>query len=108
LIRAFIEELGMVDLVHGIDSLANFKRRTPEMLDQLEASGDPLILTVNGRAKLVVQDASAYQKLLEKAEQADMIIALQEAIASMERGEGEEFGAAMKKLRRKHKIPRKP
>lgn len=97
----------MIDLVNGVDSLTNFKRNTPELLSQLETSGSPIVLTVNGRAKVVVQDVAAYQKLLEKAERGDMIEALQQSLASMERGAGLDYTSAMNKLRRKHKIPRK-
>lgn len=97
----------MIDLSSGVDSLTNFKRNTTEMVNQLEESGEAMVLTVNGRAKIVVQDVASYQRLLAKAERADMIEGLKEAIESMNRGEGVDFSTGMDKLRRKHKIPRK-
>ncbi len=57
----------MLNLKTGIDSLTNFKRQTAEYIDRLQKSGDPLVLTVNGKAEVVVQDAAAYQRLVEAA-----------------------------------------
>ncbi len=52
-----------------IHSLTDFKKNTPEFLRQLKETGDPVILTINGKAELVVQDAASYQKLLDLAEE---------------------------------------
>ena len=60
----------MLDISTDIDSLSNFKRNTPEFLRQLKATGHPVVLTINGKAELVVQDATAYQKLLQIADEA--------------------------------------
>lgn len=35
------------------------------MLEQLRKTGRPMVLTLNGRAEVVVQGASAYQDLLD-------------------------------------------
>ena len=48
----------MLDLANDIRSLSDFKRNTVELLDRLRQTGHPLVLTVNGRAELVVQDAA--------------------------------------------------
>ena len=61
----------MLDLNKDIDSLSNFKRHTPEFLRQLKETGHPVVLTVNGKAELVVQDTASYQKLMERAERAE-------------------------------------
>jgi PHD/YefM family antitoxin component YafN of YafNO toxin-antitoxin module len=62
----------MLDLENGIESLTNFKRNTADSLQQLHQTGTPLVLTVNGRAEVVVQDAVAWQRLLERAARADL------------------------------------
>ncbi len=72
----------MLNLEQGIDSLTNFKRQTAEYLDRLHQTGDPVVLTVNGKAQVVVQDAAAYQKLVEaatRAEREETIAAIKEA-----------------------------
>jgi prevent-host-death family protein len=58
----------MLNIRKDIHSLTDFKRRTSELVDQLQASRRPIVLTVNGRAAVVVQDADAYQSLLDRLE----------------------------------------
>ncbi len=79
----------MISLKDGIDSLSNFKRNTADFLRQLKKSGSPLVLTVNGKAEVVVQDAASYQRLLEISERLETIEALRPAIAEMRAGKGE-------------------
>jgi hypothetical protein len=50
----------MLDLTNDIRSLSDFKRTTTDLMDQLRKTGHPLVLTINGKAELVVQDAEAY------------------------------------------------
>ena len=50
----------MLDLANDIRSLSDFKRNTTDLLDRLRTTGHPLVLTINGKAELVVQDAEAH------------------------------------------------
>ena len=52
--------------VQDILSLTEFHRHTKIHMARLHATGRPELLTVNGKAKLVVQDAAAYQRLLDR------------------------------------------
>ena len=79
----------MINLKEEIDSLSNFKRNTSEFIEQLKETGKPIVLTINGKAEIVVQDAGSYQKLLEIAEKLETIEALRPAIAEMKAGKGE-------------------
>ncbi len=79
----------MIDLKNDIDSLSNFKRNTADYLKELKLSGKPVVLTINGRAELVVQDAGSYQRLLEITERIETIEALAPAIEEMKAGKGE-------------------
>lgn len=88
----------MISLKDEIDSLSNFKRNTADYLKQLKKSGKPVVLTVNGKAELVVQDAASYQKLLEISEKLETIEALKPAIAEMKAGKGEPAEAFFSKL----------
>ncbi len=76
----------MLNLSSDIDSLSNFKRNTPEFLRQLKETGRPVVLTVNGKAELVVQDTASYQKLIELAERAERMDALKASIEDMKAG----------------------
>ena len=77
-----------MNLTRDIHSLTDFKRNTPEYLRQLKETGDPVVLTINGKAELVVQDAASYQRLFAIAERLATIEAVKESLASIDRGEG--------------------
>jgi prevent-host-death family protein len=98
----------MLNLENGIDSLTNFKRQTADFLRQLHTTGDPLVLTVNGKAEVVVQDAAAYQKLVDLAARADReeaVSAIREGLADAEAGRVKPARKALKVLARKYGIP---
>jgi prevent-host-death family protein len=91
----------MLDLQRDIDSLSNFKRKTAEFLRQLKETGHPVVLTINGKAELVVQDTASYQKLIELAEQAEQMAITRRAVAEMRAGQGRpaaEMLAAMRTI----------
>jgi hypothetical protein len=62
------------------------------------------VLTANGKAGLVVQDTESDQRPLDLAEQLETIRAVEEGLASVERGEGrpvdEAFDDPEKRFRR--------
>jgi prevent-host-death family protein len=97
----------MIDLSQDIHSLSDFKRKTTEFMSRMKESGRPVVLTINGRAELVVQDAASYQRLLELAERAEMIDFLRESRADVEAGRTEPAVEALERLARKHKLNRK-
>ena len=51
-----------------IGSLTDFARNTRAHLDRLRRTGRPELLTVNGKAEVVIQSAAAYQRLIESLE----------------------------------------
>jgi prevent-host-death family protein len=93
----------MLDLANDIRSLSDFKRNTVDLLDRIRKTGNPMVLTVNGRAELVVQDAEAYQALLDRVEALEGI---QRGIADVKAGRTRPARQVFDKLRRKHGIPR--
>jgi prevent-host-death family protein len=93
-----------MNLSQDIHPLTDFKRNTPEFLRQLKETGNPVVLTINGKAELVVQDAASYQRLFDLAERLETIQAVKDGLASADRGEGspmdDVFDALTKDLRR--------
>jgi prevent-host-death family protein len=61
----------MLNIAKDIHSLTAFRRRSGEFMKQLKKSKRPVVLTVKGKAAAVVQDAEAYQRLLDVAARAD-------------------------------------
>ncbi|MEI7578354.1 MAG: type II toxin-antitoxin system prevent-host-death family antitoxin [Armatimonadota bacterium] len=60
----------MVDL-RQVFSLTDFLRHHKDHVARLGASKKPVILTVNGKPALVLQDAASYQDLLDRLEEAE-------------------------------------
>src|SRR5882672_8920619 len=59
----------MLDITKDIQSLATFRRRSGNFMKQLKKSKHPVVLSVKGKAAAIVQDAEAYQRLLDIAAQ---------------------------------------
>jgi prevent-host-death family protein len=57
----------MLDITSDIQSLTTFRRRSGDFIKQLRKTKRPVVLTVKGKAAAVVQDAAAYQRLLDIA-----------------------------------------
>jgi prevent-host-death family protein len=75
-------------LTRDIQSLSTFKRDTAKLVRQLKKTGQPVVLTVNGKAELVVQDAESYQKLLEAKDKMQAIEGIKRGLESMKRNAG--------------------
>ena len=97
----------MLNLSKGIDSLTNFKRQTADYLVRLHKTGEPVVLTVNGKAEVVVQDAEAYQKLVDAAAKADRdetVAAIKAGLADVVAKRTKPARAALKALAKKYGI----
>jgi prevent-host-death family protein len=75
-------------LTRDIQSLSTFKRDTAKIVRQLKKTGQPVILTVNGKAELVIQDAASYQKLLEAQNKMEAIEGIKRGLESIKRNGG--------------------
>lgn len=95
----------MSSLDSSTDSLSNFKRQTSTYLEQLRKSGEPLVLTVNGKAELVVQDAEAYQRLIAAAAKNDhekTLAAIREGLEDVAAGRTKPAREVVKALANKY------
>lgn len=91
-------------MVHlkDIQSLTDFQRRTRESIARLKRTGRPAVLTVNGEAQVVVQDAASYERLLARAEEADRLMDLRRSIAEYRAGRARDVDAALSDLEARH------
>jgi len=87
-------------------SLSDFQRDPSALVRSLRRSGRPVFLTVNGRPRLVVQAAEAYERLTEQVERAATIEGLRKGLEAFERGEGLPALEALEAMRKKHGLPR--
>jgi prevent-host-death family protein len=86
----------MIDITKDIQSLTTFRRRSGDFMRQLRKSKRPVVLTVKGKAAAIVQDAGAYQRLLDIAARADVNEGIRQGLEEARLGKGrfaEEFFA---------------
>ena len=74
--------------VNDITTLTEFQRNAKKHIKRLKRTGRPEVLTVNGKAEVVVLDATAYQKLADAAELAATLPVLRQSLEEANRGEG--------------------
>jgi len=96
----------MLDIGQDIHSLSNFKRNTPEFLQQLRETGRPVVLTVNGKAELIVQDAQSYQRLLDLIDRLEAIEGIKRGLADVDAGRTKPLAQFDAEMREKYGIPR--
>ena len=95
----------MIDL-REVRSVTEFQRNLKGYVGRLKGRKTPLVLTVNGRAELIVQDARSYQALLDRLERAETVAAIRQGMREFERGEGIPLEKAERELRKKHGFSR--
>jgi prevent-host-death family protein len=76
----------MLDITKDIQSLTTFRRRSGDFMKQLRKSKRPVVLTVKGKAAAVVQDAEAYQRLLDIAARIDEDEGIRQGLEDAKKG----------------------
>jgi PHD/YefM family antitoxin component YafN of YafNO toxin-antitoxin module len=87
-----------------IHSLTDFLRNHKAHVARLKETGIPEVLTVNGRAEVVIQDAVSYQDLMDRLHRLETIAAIREGIESAERGELKPAAQIFAEMRAKYGI----
>ena len=96
----------MVDLTRDFQSLSFFRRKTATFANLLKKSNRPLVLTHKGKPELVVQSASAYQRLLDMAARQDAMEGIRQGLEDSAKGHKRPARAALADFRSKRGIPR--
>jgi prevent-host-death family protein len=79
-------EAHMLDITTDIQSLTTFRRSSAGFMKHLKKSKRPMVLTVNGKAAAVVQDAAAYQRLTDLAASADAAEGIRQGLEDARQG----------------------
>ena len=95
-----------LDISKDIQSLTNFRRQSGKFLKEMKKRKRPLVLTVNGKAEAVVQDAESYQRLLDLAAKADVHEAIRQGLDDIAHGRTRPAREFLEEFRRRHGIPR--
>ncbi|MEH1780582.1 MAG: type II toxin-antitoxin system Phd/YefM family antitoxin [Nostoc sp.] len=93
-----------MDISRDIESLSNFKRNTVRFLEQMKETREPVVLTINGKAELVVQDAQAYQALLDRIDYLETMKAIEQGLQDVKDGKSIVLEDFIADMRKKHGI----
>ena len=96
----------MLDITKDIQSLTTFRRRSGDFMKQLKKSKRPVVLTVNGKAEAIVQDAGAYQRLLDIAARADAREGIRQGLDESRLGQGRDAEKFFAEFEASHGISR--
>ncbi len=75
-----------MDITRDIQTLSDFKQNASKMVKQVQETRQPMVLTVNGRAAVVVQDSESYQKMADDVKYWENVRVLKERIAYVDKG----------------------
>ena len=73
-------------------------------MKRLKKTKRPVVLTINGKAEAVVQDAESYQRLLDIAARSDVLEAIRQGVDDVAHGRTRPAREVFQTLRRKHGI----
>jgi prevent-host-death family protein len=96
----------MLDITKDIQSLTTFRRRSGDFMKQLKKSKRPVVLTVKGKAAAVVQDAEAYQHLLDITAHADAEEGIRQGLEDAKKGKTRPTREFFAEFEATHGIPR--
>lgn len=91
-----------------IYALSDFQRNARSHIRRLRKTGRPEILTVNGKAAVVIQDAATYRRAMAAAARAAEIAAVDAALEQMNAGLGVPLEEADQQLRKEFARRRSP
>lgn len=95
-----------MDITKDIQPMTTFRNHSAEIMRHLRETRRPVILTVNGKAAAVVQDAAAYQRLLDLAAEASAAEGVRQGLEDARAGRTRPARAAFDAFRAEHGLPR--
>jgi len=89
-----------MDSIHPV---SDFSRKPAEHIKRLKETGRPEILTVNGKAELVIQSAKAYEEMVDQLRTLEKIA---RAAQSHDKGKGIPVDQFFSDFEKKHGLKR--
>ena len=95
-----------MDITKDIQPMTTFRNHSAEIMQHLRETQRPVILTVNGKAAAVVQDAEAYQRLLDLAADASAAEGIRQGLEDIANGRTRPAQDVFDEIRAEYDIPR--
>ena len=70
--------------MRDLQTVSQFKQNASKLVKQVQRTKQPLVLTVNGKAAVVLQDVASYQAMSARRDFDLTVAALNEALAEFE------------------------
>jgi PHD/YefM family antitoxin component YafN of YafNO toxin-antitoxin module len=90
----------MLDLIQNTSTISPPKENLVQWIRQLKEAGEPVALTVGGKAELVVRDATTYQMLLQLVDRLETLEGIRAGLEDMEAGRTVSLDRAREEFRR--------
>ena len=95
-----------MDITKDIQAMTTFRNHSAQFLRHLKKTKRALVLTVNGKAAAVVQDAEAYQRLLDLAAEASVAEGIRQGFEDVVSGRTRAAREILDEIRAEYDIPR--
>jgi prevent-host-death family protein len=95
-----------MDITKDIQPMTAFRNHSSEFMRHLRETKRPVVLTVNGKAAAVVQDAAAYQHLLDLAAAASAAEGIRQGLDDIASGRSRPAREVLDEIRSEYDIPR--
>jgi len=94
----------MIDAILDVQPLSKFHENSAEFIEHMKSTHKPMTLTVDGEAEVVVQEAAAYQRLLDLAALADTEEGLRQGLEDIAEGRTKPAREVFANMREKYGI----
>ncbi len=71
-------------IMRDIQTVSQFKQNASKLVKQIQQTKQPIILTVNGKAAVVLQDVESYQAMAARREYDLTVAAIKEALTDFD------------------------
>ena len=93
-------------IVEDIQPVTTFRNNSAAFLERLKKTKRPMVLTVNGKAAAVIQDAESYQRLLDLAAEASAVEGIRQGREDIARDRTRAAHEVFNAMRKTREIPR--
>ena len=95
-----------MDITKDIQPMTTFRNHSAEFMQHIRETRRPIVLTVNGKAAAVLQDAESYQRLLDLAAEANASEGIRQGLEDVGHGRARAARKVFNELRRRHGVSR--
>lgn len=96
----------MLDTTTETAAVIRPARNAVELIQQLKEAGEPVVLAINGKVELAIEDETSHEKLLDLIDRLETIEGIRIGLEEMKAGKGRPAEELFEELGQKYKIPR--